>query len=77
MNTRTTTKLTDKLLVQTGGQNTAVANDLALTVNITHTLALSLGYGVRYNSNPPTGSKTTDQLTTVNLVYSFNSPTKK
>lgn len=73
----TTTKLTDKLLVQSGGQNTAVANDFAVAVNMTNTLALSFGYGLRYNSNPPAGSKTTDQLTTVNLVYSFNSPTRK
>lgn len=72
-----TTKLTDKLLVQAGGMNTAVANDFAVAVNMTNTLALSFGYGLRYNSNPPAGSKTTDQLTTVNLVYSFNSPTKK
>jgi putative salt-induced outer membrane protein len=72
-----TTKLTDKLLVQAGGQNTAVANDFAVAVNMTNTLALSAGYGLRYNSNPPAGSKTTDQLTTLNVVYSFNSPTRK
>jgi putative salt-induced outer membrane protein len=72
-----TTKLTDKLLVQSGGQNTAIANDFAVAVNMTQALALSIGYGVRYNSNPPAGTKSTDQLTTVNIVYSFNSPTKK
>jgi putative salt-induced outer membrane protein len=72
-----TTKLTDKLLVQSGGQNTAVANDFAVVVSINSSLALSVGYGVRYNSNPPFGTKTTDQLTTANLVYSFNSPVKK
>jgi putative salt-induced outer membrane protein len=72
-----TTKLTDKFLAQSGGQNTAVANDFAVVVNINHSLALSLGYGVRYNSNPPLGTKTTDQLTTANLVYNFNSPVKK
>jgi putative salt-induced outer membrane protein len=72
-----TTRLTDKLLVQSGGQNTAVANDFAVAVNMTNALALSVGYGVRYNSEPPAGSKTTDQLTTINLVYAFNSPTRK
>lgn len=72
-----TTKLTDKLLVQSGGQNTALANDFAVVVNINASLALSVGYGLRYNSNPPFGTKTTDQLTTVNLVYNFNSPVKK
>jgi putative salt-induced outer membrane protein len=63
--------------VQSGGQNTAIANDFAVAVNMTQALALSIGYGVRYNSNPPAGTKSTDQLTTVNIVYSFNSPTKK
>lgn len=72
-----TTRLTDKLLVQSGGQNTAVANDFAVAVSMTDTLALSVGYGVRYNSNPPAGTKPTDQLTTLNIVYSFNSSTKK
>jgi putative salt-induced outer membrane protein len=73
-----TTKLTDKLLVQSGGQNTAVANDFAVAVDVTHSLALSVGYGVRYNSSPPFGTKTTDQLTTVNLVYHFNdAPTRR
>jgi putative salt-induced outer membrane protein len=71
-----TTKLTDKLLVTSGGQNTAVANDFAIAVNMTDTLALSFGYGLRYNSNPPAGTKSTDQLTTINVVYSFNQPKK-
>src|SRR5579884_1615469 len=72
-----TTKLTDKLLVQSGGQNTAVSNDFAVAVTINSSMALSVGYGLRYNSNPPFGTKTTDQLTTINLVYNFNSPVKK
>jgi len=72
-----THRLTDKLLVQSGGQNTAVANDFAVAVDMTQTLALSIGYGLRYNSNPPFGTKSTDQLTTINIVYRFNSPTKK
>jgi putative salt-induced outer membrane protein len=71
-----TTKLSDKMAVQAGGQNTAVANDFSIAVSMTDTLALSFGYGVRYNSNPPAGTKSTDQLTTVNLVYSFNQPKK-
>ena len=71
-----TTKLTDKLLVTSGGQNTAVANDFAIAVNINHSLALSFGYGLRYNSTPPAGTKSTDELTTVNLVYAFNQPKK-
>jgi putative salt-induced outer membrane protein len=72
-----TTKLSDKLLVQAGAENTTVANDFAVIVNMTDALALSFGYGLRYNSSPPAGTRTTDQLTTVNLVYNFNSPVRK
>ena len=71
-----TTKLTDKMLVQSGGLNTSVSNDFAVAVSMTQTLALSVGYGMRYNSQPPTGTKSTDQLFTVNVVYSFNQPKK-
>jgi putative salt-induced outer membrane protein len=71
-----TTKLTDKMLVQSGGLNTSVSNDFAVAVSMTQTLALSVGYGMRYNSQPPTGTKSTDQLFTVNVVYAFNQPKK-
>jgi len=71
-----TAKLIDRLAIQSGGQNTAVANDFSIAVSITDPLALSVGYGVRYNSDPAPGTKPTDQLTTVNLVYSFNQPKK-
>lgn len=64
-----TTKLLDKFLVESGADNTAVANDFAVQVSMTDRLALSVGYGLRYNTDPPPGSKSTDQLTTLNLVY--------
>jgi len=38
---------------------------------MTKKLALKLGYQVRYNSNNPPGTKSTDQLYTTNLVYNF------
>jgi len=69
-----TTKLVDRLAIQAGGQNTAVANDFSIAVNMTQALALSFGFGVRYNSQPSVGSKSTDELTTINLVYAFNQP---
>jgi len=69
-----TTKLVDRLAIQSGGQNTAVANDFSVAVNMTQALALSFGFGVRYNSQPSVGSKSTDELTTINLVYAFNQP---
>jgi putative salt-induced outer membrane protein YdiY len=38
---------------------------------MTDRLALSFGIGVRYNSDPPAGLKSTDTLTTVNLVVAL------
>ena len=65
------TKITNKLLVEAGAENTAVQNDLALAVNMTDTLALAVGIGVRYNSDPPPLAESTDTLFTVNLVYNI------
>ena len=65
------TKVTNKLIAEFGGDNTAVANDLALQVSMTKKLALAVGYAVRYNSDPPPLSESTDTLTTVNLVYNI------
>jgi putative salt-induced outer membrane protein len=66
-----TTKLTNKLLTEFGGDNTAVANDLALQVSMTKSFALAVGFGIRYNSDPPPLSESTDTLTTINLVYNI------
>jgi len=65
----TTTSVLDKLTVEAGSQNTFVENALSLQVKINQSLALALGYSVRYNSDPPVGFRTTDTLTTVNLVF--------
>lgn len=65
------TKLTNKLLAEAGNDNTAVQNDIALSVSMTKTLALAVGFGVRYNSDPPPLAESTDTLTTVNLVYNI------
>jgi putative salt-induced outer membrane protein len=70
-----TTKLTDKFLVTPGDTNTAAQNDFAVQVAMSDRLALSVGYGIRYNSNPPLGAKTTDQLTTINIVYDVKETT--
>lgn len=63
------TRLANRLRVESGVGNTSVANDLSLQVSMTETLALGVGYGVRYNGKPTAGARSTDQLTTVNLVY--------
>jgi putative salt-induced outer membrane protein len=66
-----TTKLLDKLNVTSGSRNTAVANDLGVQVSISDKLALSIGYGVRYNTKPPVAVKKLDQVTTVNIAYTI------
>jgi putative salt-induced outer membrane protein YdiY len=38
---------------------------------MTQSFALAVGFGVRYNSNPPPLAEATDTLTTVNLVYTI------
>ncbi|MFO1469277.1 MAG: DUF481 domain-containing protein [Steroidobacteraceae bacterium] len=65
------TKVLNKFAVETGSKNTLVANDLALQVSMSDALALSVGYGIRYNTDPPAGAKKSDQLTTLNLVYNI------
>jgi putative salt-induced outer membrane protein len=65
------TILTDKMIAESGKSNTSLKNDLALTVKMSTKLALSLGYGVLYNTAPVGDLKKLDQITTVNLQYSF------
>jgi putative salt-induced outer membrane protein len=65
------TKVLNKFAIESGSKNTLVTNDLALQVSMTDALALSVGYGVHYNTDPPAGSKKSDQLTTINLVYNI------
>lgn len=65
------TKLTNKLLAESGTDNTAVQNDIAIAVSMNKSLALAVGVGVRYNSNPPPLAESTDTLLTVNLVYNI------
>ena len=65
------TKITNKFLAESGSENTALQDDLALQVSMSKTLALAVGYGIRYNSDPPPLSESTDTLITVNLVYNI------
>jgi putative salt-induced outer membrane protein len=66
-----TTKILDDLKVTYQSIDTYIQNDLSLQVKVSAKLALSLGYGLRHNSVVTVGTKATDTLTTVNLVYSF------
>jgi putative salt-induced outer membrane protein len=66
-----TTKIINTFVVEAGSDNTFASNDLALQVAMSEKFALSVGLGVRHNTDPPLGLKKTDTLTTVNLVYAF------
>jgi putative salt-induced outer membrane protein len=66
-----TTTLTDKLLVESGSNDTLSTNALAVAVKVSKKLALSVGYTVTDNTTPPAGLKKVDTLETVNLVYAF------
>lgn len=64
-----TTTLLDKLTVEAGAQNTFVEDVFSLQVKVNRSLALAIGYTVRYNSDPPIGFRSTDTLMTINLVF--------
>ena len=62
----------NRLLVESGSDNTFTQFNTDLAVAINAKLALKLGYEVRNNSTLPAGSTDkTDTVTTVNLVYHF------
>jgi putative salt-induced outer membrane protein len=66
-----TTKIYDRLLVESGSSNTFVQNQLGLEVKMSDTFALGLDYAVRHNTEVLPGTENTDQVLTVNLVYGF------
>jgi putative salt-induced outer membrane protein len=64
-----TTNFISRLIVESGPDNTFVANDSSLQVKMTDVLALAVGLSVRHNTQPPADFQETDTLTTINLVY--------
>jgi putative salt-induced outer membrane protein len=68
------TKLTDKMVTESGSSNTQIRNDLALEVKMNKKLSLAAGYSVIDNTKPPAPLKRIDTITTLNLVYAFPDP---
>jgi putative salt-induced outer membrane protein len=66
-----TTAVTNKFLMEYGSANTLLHDDIALVVKMSDKLALSVGYGITNNSNPPATIKKLDTVATVNLVFAF------
>ncbi len=65
------TTLTNKFLMEAGSDNTLMQDQLALAVKMSSKLALTIGYGLTNNSNPPAPLKKLDTVETINLQYSF------
>jgi putative salt-induced outer membrane protein YdiY len=63
--------LTNIFLAEAGAQNTMLQDNIQLAVKMSTKLALTVGYGVTDNTNPPAPLKKVDTISTVNLQYSF------
>jgi putative salt-induced outer membrane protein len=67
-----TTEWGNRLLVETGGENTFTQFNTGLSVAMNQALAVKVGFELRNNTKvPPGDSEKTDTKTTVNLVYNF------
>jgi len=67
-----TTMWTNRLLIETGSNNTFTQWNTGLSVAMNAKLAVKLGFELRNNSDiPPGDSDKTDTITSVNLVYNF------
>jgi putative salt-induced outer membrane protein len=63
---------TNRLLIETGADNTFTQFNTGLAVSMTDKFAVKLGFEIRNNSKvPPGDSENTDTITTMNLVYNF------
>lgn len=63
------TTLYDTFLAEAGSDNTFLQNDIGIAVAMNEKFALKAGLQARYNSEVEPGTKNTDTLTTINLVY--------
>ena len=65
---------TNRLLIETGSDNTFTQFNTGLAVSMTERFALKLGFEIRHNTDVPQGiadSENTDTITSMNLVYNF------
>ena len=65
------TKFLQNLVVEAGSDNTTIDSETALTVKMSDSLALKASVLVKNNSDVPVGTKKTDTLTGVSLIYGF------
>jgi len=59
------------LTIDTGSDQTITVLELGYVNTLSDSLALKLGYNMKNSSEVPVGSKKTDSITSVSLIYSF------
>ncbi len=64
-------KFQQRVRLDSGRANTSIESVSSLQSTVIGALALKLSETVKYNTSVPAGTKNTDLLTSVNLVYSF------
>lgn len=65
------TVFTNRLLIESGSDNTFTQNLTGLSVSMNDKFALKFGFEYRNNSDVPPGVDDTDTITSANLVYNF------
>jgi putative salt-induced outer membrane protein len=65
------TELANTLLVESGENRTFVQNDIGAQVKVNARLALKSGLQLRYHSDAPSGTSSSDTLLTTNVVLGF------
>ena len=68
------THLIASVAVEAGSSNTMTTANLSVQVKMSSTLALSAGYQLIRNSQPPPGVGTSSTLTTLSLLYEVKNP---
>lgn len=66
-----TAEFVNRLLVESGSDNTFLENMAGIEVAINSRLALKTGFSARHNTRVEADRKKTDYLTTANLVYNY------
>ena len=61
----------EKVLIESGNTNTYIESETSLKMKINGNLSSKIAYTVKQNSTVPAGTKKTDTVTTIALVYGF------
>ena len=59
------------LVIDSGSSQTITALALGYVNSLSDSLALKIGYNLKHSSDVPAGSKKSDSITSVSLIYSF------